>query len=153
MTVSARDPSEEGDYTWGCFYKRSDDLASVADSWSEAADIMRPVFKEWDAFMKASAAKLAWVTPADARRGSLGWLLGNAGKVFDEIRHLYMFPCDSIAEEDERKRRIDEHLDAQEAGRTDVPDPTLDGWTPNEIRDWFCWLHRHFVYCAREGAL
>lgn len=93
------------------------------------------------------------VIVAEARKGSLGWLLGNAGPVFDDIRHLYMFPCDSIAEEDERKRRIDEHLDAQEAGRTDVPDPTLEGWTPNEIRDWFCWLHRHFVYCAREGAL
>ncbi len=152
-TVVLRDPAEEGEWETGCFYWQSNNLALVATSWPMALRALEELFKLWDDYMKTATKRLTWTSAEQARNGSLKWLLANAGNAFDHIRHMSLTPLEDKNAEREREAAIYRYIEAKIDGIKGPPDPTLAEWEPDEIRDWFCWLHRYMVQTAKEEAL
>lgn len=119
-----RDPIEEGECECGTFTAEANEMALVTSSTSHLYDQVVKLAEQWQAAMKAVTAEKIFLKPKEFRTESLRWILSNAGKVYQAALQ-------------ECNRGRDEPLNM----------------TPDAQRDFFCWLHRYFVYLKQEGAL
>lgn len=114
-----REPQEEGNGQWGCFYYLSDQLAAVADSTRQIYELNLRAFEKVDAEVKAFVKENPLAGAAEVRQRVLGLLMQEGQVSFDATKVDYM-----------------KAIDPEDAAESNP--------TPNEIRDWFCWLYRKF---------
>lgn len=104
---------------WGCHSRIADELACTTDNTGEISNkIARPLFEKWDDHMVAFIRKNPFSEKADVRKEGLRWLLENAVPLYLATKIEYY----SVTTEEDRLEP-----------------------TPNDDRDWFCWLYRQFV--------
>ena len=115
-----RDPTEEGEYEWGCHTDMANQLAAIADTWSEVYEKLQPLHKRWDATMQSVVKGKPDITVLEVRTVGLAWLLAHGEGVFNFVKQC-----------------------ARKSDITAEP-------TPEETRDWFCWLYRQFASWTKD---
>jgi hypothetical protein len=122
VVVTKRDPTEEGEHMWGCHTWLADQLAATCENGGDLYKTSQKLFQQWDAHLTRFATSGGVMTTQKVRTEGLSWLLQNAG-------HLY----------EETKREFN----------TITQEPYMP--TPDEDRDWFCWLYRYFANIKKEN--
>lgn len=124
VLVTRRDPNEEGEWETGCHGQRANNMALICSSNYNLYVIANNLFKMWDRAMKAWTKKMgASAMPRPFRQEALAWLLQNCGDLYNGVIREDKICC--------------------------APEDWVDP-TPDEIRDWYCWLYRHFSYLKQD---
>ena len=113
-----RDPTECGDFMWGAHSHEAMEFCAVCDSTYHLHEIMSCDFKMLDEHLTRWTKKQAAPSVVSVRTEALRWLMAN----------LENFP-DIVAMEVNLNRQDDEKIHL----------------TPDQLRDWFCWLYRKFT--------
>lgn len=109
-----RNPMEEGEFMWGCHSKLADEMAACTENTRELYDIARSLYEAWDAEM-LRVATTQFPQPAEMRRLAFRYLLQHGDPLLQATK--------------------------KELDRSPHHAHAYDDAT---IRDWFCWLYRHF---------
>jgi len=122
-TVVYRDPTEEGEFMWGCHLKLADEMAACTENSGDIYNkLAKPLYEAWDAHM-LHVATTQFPAPDEVRKIAFRYLLEHGDALLQAT-----------------KKELDRACGEPQAYNDAV------------IRDWFCWLYRNFRQWKQDSV-